>query len=170
LTDDVAGKIVTLCVETRRRDESLQRRINDQNQTYAERVHKLGDFVVENAENSTRRREVPDGFTAIVEKMFDAKMNDLRLKAVMKFIRNLINGLGPLSILVVGGWFVIRGETEMGTIAAFLSRFERISGPWSEVIGYYRQASNARIKYGMLVDAFPLLPKDALPPPEPRLS
>jgi ABC-type bacteriocin/lantibiotic exporter with double-glycine peptidase domain len=148
----------------------MQRRINEQNRTYAERVRELGDFVVENAETAEQSKDVPDGFRAIVEQMFEAKMIALRLKAIMKFIRNFINGLGPLSILVIGGWYVIRGETELGTLVAFLSGFERISGPWSEVIGYYRQASNARMKYRMLVDDFPDLPECTAPPPEPRFS
>lgn len=148
----------------------MQRNINEKNRTYAEGVRELGDFVVENADAAEQSKDVPDGFRAIVEQMFDAKMNALRIKAIMKFIRNFINGLGPLSILVVGGWFVIQGKTELGTIVAFLSGFERISGPWSGVIGYYRQASNARMKYRMLVDDFPQFPECTAPLPEPRLS
>lgn len=148
----------------------MQRRINGHNQDYSERVRELGDFVVENAETVERTKEVPDRFSAIVKDMFEDKMNALRLKFTMKFFRNLISGLGPLSILVVGGWLVIQGEAELGTIVAFLSGFERISGPWSELIGFYREVSNARMKYAMLVDAFPEFPENAGPVPQPHVS
>lgn len=97
-------------------------------------------------------------------------MDAVRLKFVMKALRNFINNLGPLGILLGGGWLVIRGETELGTIVAFLSVFERISGPWNELIAFYRQVANARMKYGMLVGAFPRMPEDANPPPRPRIA
>jgi len=145
----------------------MQQRINRRNQDYAEGVRELGDFVVENAEAARESREVPDPFSAIVERMFDAKMSAQRMKFLMKFIRNFINHLAPLSILVAGGWLVIRGETQLGTIVAFLSGFERLSTPWSELIAFYREVSNARMKYRMLIDAFPAPPADAAPPPPP---
>lgn len=148
----------------------MQRRINEHNQCYSERVRELGDFVVENAETAGRTNEVPESFSVIVKDMLRDKMNALRLKFVMVFLRNFVNGLGPLSILVLGGWLVIQGETELGTIVAFLSGFEKITGPWNELIGFYRQVSNARMKYAMLVNAFPELPEDADPLPQPQSS
>lgn len=70
----------------------------------------------------------------------------------------------------IGGWFVIQGKTELGTIVAFLSGFEKITGPWSELIGFYRQSSNAQMKYAMLVDAFPERPENTGAPPDPQLA
>lgn len=148
----------------------MQKRINLHNQDYSGRVRELGDFVVRNAETAGESQEVPDAFNDIVSKMFRDKMSALRLKFVMKLLRNLINGLGPLSILVIGGWFVIQGKTELGTIVAFLSGFEKITGPWSELIGFYRQSSNAQMKYAMLVDAFPERPENTGAPPAPQLA
>lgn len=148
----------------------VQRRINGHNQDYSERVRELGDFVVENAKTAEKTKKVPEKFSTIVENMSHDKMKALRLKFVMKFLLNVINNLGSLSILVVGGLFVIQGKTELGTIVAFLSGFAKISGPWSELVGFYRQVSNMRMKYAMLVDAFPKLPKEAEPVPEPQFS
>ena len=133
----------------------MQQRINSHNQDYVDRVRRLGDFIVENAENAKRSKDVPRKFRALVDQMFGAKMSAEQLKFLMKFIRNFINHLGPLSILVVGGWFVMNGRTEIGAIVAFLSGFERLSTPWSELIAFYREVSNAKMKYRMLVKTFP---------------
>lgn len=147
----------------------MQRRINAYNRTYSERLRELGDFIVENAENAEQSQTVPQAYSDVVQRMFADKMKALRLKFIMKFLRNLINGLGPLSILLIGGWFVIQGKTEIGTMVAFLSGFEKISGPWTELIAFYREVSNSRMKYAMLVDEFPQIPDDAGPPPQPSL-
>ena len=147
----------------------MQRRINAHNRDYSARLRKLGDFVVANADNAAQSREVPDAYSEIVQDMYADKMKAERLKFIMKFLRNLINGLGPLSILLIGGWFVIQGKTEVGTIVAFLSGFEKISGPWTELITFYREVSNSRMKYAMLVDEFPRMPEDAAPPPQPGM-
>ena len=147
----------------------MQKRINAYNRKYSVQMRELGDFVVENAENAEQSQAVPDAYSDIVQRMFANKVKALRLKFVMKFLRNLINGLGPLSILLVGGWFVIQGRTEVGTIVAFLSGFEKISGPWTELITFYREVSNSRMKYAMLVDEFPQIPDDADSPPQPDL-
>lgn len=146
----------------------MQQRINRHNKDYANGVRRLGDFVVDNAESAEGSDQVPDRFRTLVDDMFGAKMSAVRIKFVMKLIRNFINHLGPLSILMVGGWFVMQGRTEIGTIVAFLSGFEKISGPWSELIAFYRQVSNAKMKYQMLVNAFPEQPDDAGAAPEAR--
>lgn len=146
----------------------MQQRINAHNEDYADQVRRLGDFVVDNADKAERSDEVPDEFNATVSDMFKSKMSALHIKFVMKLLRNFINHLGPLSILVVGGWFVMQGRTELGTIVAFLSGFEKISGPWSELIGFYRQLSNAKMKYRMLIDAFPERATDDGVLPKPR--
>ncbi len=148
----------------------MQKRINNHNEDYAGQVRQLGDFVVDNAENAAQTDEVPEKFKSTVGDMFKSKMAAIRLKFVMKFLSNFINHLGPLSILMIGGWFVMQGRTELGTIVAFLSGFEKISGPWSELMGFYRQVSNAKMKYRMLVDAFPERAKDADTLPEPGIA
>lgn len=133
----------------------MQKRINTFNKDYASRVRHLGDFVVRNAANAKESKNVPQEFSDLVEDMFGSKMNAERLKFLMKFILNFINHLGPLGVLVIGGWFVMTGRTEIGVLVAFLTGFERIGSPWSELVAFYREVSNAKMKYRLLVDTFP---------------
>jgi polysaccharide pyruvyl transferase WcaK-like protein len=43
-----------------------------------------------------------------------------RRKYSMNFLINLLYRLGTVGILIVGGWFVMQGRTEIGTVVAFL--------------------------------------------------
>jgi ABC-type bacteriocin/lantibiotic exporter with double-glycine peptidase domain len=76
------------------------------------------------------------------------------LKLSTKFLQNLISAVGTAGILLLGGWFVLEGRTDTGTVVASLSGLTRLEGPWRELVAFYRQASITRVNYEMLVDAF----------------
>lgn len=75
------------------------------------------------------------------------------LKYTLKFLNNFLHHLGPLSAYLFGGWLVLEGRTDLGTVVAFASGFERVSDPWRELIAFYRSASDARVKYRLVTDA-----------------
>ena len=51
----------------------------------------------------------------------------------MNFLMNLLYTLGVIGILAVGGWLLLQGRTEVGTIVAFISGLGRMNGPWGEL-------------------------------------
>lgn len=85
----------------------------------------------------------------------------MTIKHAAKAINNLINHLGPLSVLVAGGWFVIQGQTQVGTIVAFMSGYERMSGPARELLNFYRRLAMMRVQYRLVHDAGQAQPSDA---------
>lgn len=52
-----------------------------------------------------------------------------------------------------GGWLVLEGRTDLGTVVAFSFGFERVSDPFRELITFYRSASDAQMRYRILADA-----------------
>ena len=54
-------------------------------------------------------------------------------------------------VLIVGGYLVIRGQTTIGTVVAFISGFERLSGPLRDLLNFYREYSQAKVQYQMIV-------------------
>jgi len=48
--------------------------------------------------------------------------------------------------LVVGGWFVMQG----GTVVAFISGLSKINDPWNDLITFFRDMTNARVKYRLI--------------------
>lgn len=72
------------------------------------------------------------------------------LKFASKAIVNLLNGLAPLSVLMVGGWLVIRGDTTIGIVVAFISGFDRMADPLRELIGFYRLAAMTQVRHARI--------------------
>jgi hypothetical protein len=48
---------------------------------------------------------------------------------------------------------VIRGETELGVVVAFLSALRQIQGPWGELLDFYRRLADAQVKYRLVRQA-----------------
>ncbi len=84
---------------------------------------------------------------------FEIRRRIFALKLGVKLVLGAITGLGAVTILFLGGWFVLQGRTDVGTVVASLSGLARIDGPWRELIRFFRQASTVRVKYEMLVEA-----------------
>ena len=51
----------------------------------------------------------------------------------------------------VGGYLVIKGQTTIGTVVAFVSGFERLSGPLRDLLNFYREYEQAKVQYRMIV-------------------
>jgi ABC-type bacteriocin/lantibiotic exporter with double-glycine peptidase domain len=51
---------------------------------------------------------------------------------------------------VWGGYLAIQGETDIGTIVAFITGFDRLSGPLRELISFYRTAAQANVQRDMI--------------------
>ena len=64
----------------------------------------------------------------------------------MNFLMNLLYTLGVIGILAVGGWLLLQGRTEVGTIVAFISGLGRMNGPWGELVNYFRDLTNAGLE------------------------
>jgi len=76
------------------------------------------------------------------------KMN--RLKAGLKVIRNLIDRVAEIAVLVIGAWMVTTGATELGVVVAFITALRRVREPWSELVSFYRRLADARVKYRLI--------------------
>jgi ABC-type bacteriocin/lantibiotic exporter with double-glycine peptidase domain len=103
--------------------------------------------------------EAPDaeariaGFDRRIDDIYVTRLQIYLLKYLLKFINNFLGQLGPLSILLLGGYLVIEGRTEVGTIVAFLSGYERMVDPARELLAFYRRLSRMRVQYRLVADA-----------------
>src|ERR671939_11441 len=80
-------------------------------------------------------------------------MQILRRKLTMSFLMNALHHLGTAGILLVGGWLVTRGQTEVGTVVAFISGLHRVNEPWGDLVKYFQDMTNARVKYRLIATA-----------------
>lgn len=65
----------------------------------------------------------------------------------MKSVLDVLNTLGPMSVLLFGGYMAMIGETQVGVIVAFLSGFDRLFSAVRELIGFYRVAAQAVVQH-----------------------
>ena len=149
----------------------LQGKINELALTRAVNVRKLGAFVVEIAEEDAIGNDVPEQFLDITNDIFAVRLRIEKLKWLMKALNNFLMKLGPFGIVTFGGWMVMQGNLEIGVIVAFMSGFERLGGPMRDTIAFYRQVSDAHMKYALLVNSFsghePGTPHGPVPGSEP---
>lgn len=97
----------------------------------------------------------------LIEHIYATRIRIYLRKYLLTALGNLLDALGPIVVLVVGGWLVIQGRTEVSTIVVFISGFQKIADPWDQLINFYRTASNARVSYGLIATA--LAPEGTAP-------
>ena len=115
------------------------------------------DIVKESAD--TAPAHVHGTFERDVGWVYSLNMQIFRRKFGMNFLMNLLNHSAIAGILLVGGLFVIRGETDVGTVVAFISGLSRVNDPWGDLVNYFRDLTNAGVKYKLIAGT---LGKDGL--------
>lgn len=114
-------------------------------------VRALSDAVLRDGRRDPAPAAQPE---ALVERIYDLRLRFARLKIATKSFNQLVTGLGLLGILMVGGWLAIEGRTEIGIIVAFMSGYERMTGPVRDLLNFYRRLSMMRVQYRLVADAF----------------
>ncbi len=122
----------------------MQRYLNKLVERHVGYMRSLGDTV------SDLDGAHEEGDLGILKKIFNNRLRFNMLKFLLKAVLNLLNSLGPLSVLLYGGYLVMMGETQVGVIVAFISGFDRISGPVRELVGFYRVAAQANVQHRMI--------------------
>lgn len=85
--------------------------------------------------------------------IFEVNLGILKLKFSMKFLMNLTHNLGKVIVLYIGGWYVIRGETDVGTVVAFVSGLSNVRDPWGDLVNWYQDMTLTSAKYRTFVAA-----------------
>jgi ABC-type bacteriocin/lantibiotic exporter with double-glycine peptidase domain len=133
---------------------AIQRRINHRVRQRVQALRDASDRVSE-----SDLLQVEDAVRADFRDVFETGRRIFQLKLSSKFALTTISGAGTVGILFLGGWLVLNGRSDVGTVVASLTGLTRIEGPWRDLIGFFRNASTVRVKYAMLVRAImPRLP------------
>lgn len=93
------------------------------------------------------------------------------LKNLIKFVNNVANHLTPFFIFLIGGWFVIHGQLNVGALTAVLMAYKDLASPWKELLTFYQDYSDMSARYNSVMENFaedgepaPLLDKAAVGP------
>ncbi len=129
----------------------IQRRINRLVDRRITKLRALGDLVADDAVDQGDQVEEQD-LTRTLDFIYRNRIRIYVLKFAGKALVNLMNAFAPLSALVVGGYLAIQGTTTLGVIVAFISGFERMAGPMTELVAYYRLTAQMRVKHDKIAE------------------
>jgi ABC-type multidrug transport system fused ATPase/permease subunit len=127
----------------------LQNAINLRTKRRIEKLRGLSVDIVDDTPDAARER-TKRTFRRRIEDVYRLNMQIYLRKFGMNFLMNLLYTLGVIGILAVGGWLLLQGRTEVGTIVAFISGLSRMNGPWGDLVNYFRDLTNAGLKYRMI--------------------
>ena len=138
----------------------LQRKVNRLAKERVRRVRNLSDRIGETVggiaeihANGTARYELAD-FSHRLGGIYEVRFKIYLWKFVIKFINNTINQLGPFFFLLIGGYFAIMGQLDVGTLLAAIAAHKDLAAPWKELLAYYQQREDARIKFEQVIEQF----------------
>lgn len=134
----------------------LQRVINRLVAHRTKLVRLFGDELAEAAEDGSGQAQ--RRHNRLIEQVYRTRVRIVLLKYLVKSVNNLLGNLGPLGVLLLGGWLVIQGETQIGTIVAFMSGFERLQQPARDLLNFYRRQSRMREQYRLFCRQVGTLP------------
>lgn len=126
----------------------LQEAINRRTAERIKTVRGIAVDMVDTTNGDGKRREAT--YRRRVGEVYHLNMQIYRRKFGMTFLMNLLHQLGVIGILSVGGWLLLQGETEVGTVVAFISGLTRTSDPWNDLVDYFRNLTNAGVKYQLI--------------------
>jgi len=138
----------------------LQYQVNQLGKARISEVRKLSNNV---AESVYMAREIRLIGTAPIEqqqfdnrlsKIFDIRYQIYRKKFFIKFLNNFLAQLTPFFFFSIGGYFVIKGELTLGALIAVLAAYKDLAPPWKELLDYFQQQQDARVKYEQIVIHF----------------
>lgn len=127
----------------------LQEAINQRTETRIKTLRALSSDIVNEAADRAGVREEKT-FRRRVREVYRLNIEIFYRKFGMSFLINLFHHLGTIGILAVGGWLLLQGKTEMGTIVAFISGINRMNDPWADLVSFVRDLTNAGVKYRLI--------------------
>jgi len=132
-----------------------QRRINRWAVIHARLLRKLGATIVSGDKTTLTFKHLERRFGKLARGARTTRVLIYRVKFFLTFLGNFIDAIGPLIVLAVGGYLVLQGKAEVGTLVVFISGFQKVADPWDQLLTFYRTTSNARTKYRLIVDTLP---------------
>ena len=107
-------------------------------------------------------------FMRFADSLFIVRIRMNVYKFLIKFANNFFQSLGPFILFLLGGYLTINGRFDLGALVAFLSAYEKLYDPWKELMDYYQDLQDSRVRYQQIMDYFDVEPEFELAPPVDR--
>ncbi|MEJ2057919.1 MAG: ABC transporter ATP-binding protein, partial [Desulfofustis sp.] len=122
---------------------------NQMSSRIAESVSSIGEIHAQGSFQSEERH-----YNSIIERLLKIRIIWSLYRYGVKVTNNLFVGLGPVVVMLLGGYLLMQGKTELGSIVAFLSAQEKLYDPWKELIDFYQIQQDASVRYHKIMQIF----------------
>jgi ABC-type multidrug transport system fused ATPase/permease subunit len=85
--------------------------------------------------------------------VFELSIGVFRVKFSMYFLMNLSHHMGVATALGVGGYYVVQGDVDVGTVVAFVSGLAKVNDPWGDLVDWFREMSLVLTRYRLFAEA-----------------
>jgi putative ABC transport system ATP-binding protein len=127
----------------------------------AGRIAEAVDGVVEIHANGTSNYERAE-LSARLGRIFRIRFEFYQRKFLIKFLNNFLSQVGPFLFYLIGGYLVIKGSLDIGTLVAVIAAYKDLPSPIKELIDWDQQRLDVQIKYTQVVEQFAV--EDLVPP------
>ena len=138
----------------------MQRKVNLLNKDRVKAMRKVSERIGEGVAgiheihaHGTAAYERAD-FSERLGKVYFIRFEIYLRKASVKFWNNFLNQMAPLLFYSIGGYLVITGDLTLGALTAALAANKDMASPWKELLDYYQQTQDSKIKYDQVTEQF----------------
>lgn len=138
----------------------MQRAINRRSGERIETLRSVSGTIADEGAAVARARAAPvaggpadDTQDRHLRHVFALNMGIFKFKFTMYFLMNLTHHLGVATALGVGGYYVVQGRIDIGTVVAFVSGLAKVNDPWGDLVDWFREMTLVRTRYRLLREA-----------------
>lgn len=138
----------------------MQRRVNALAKERVRNVRRLSEHLGETIAGITEIRANDSGhfqrakFAQRLGIIYEIRYKIFIRKFLIKFINNFLAQFTPFLFYSAGGYLAIQGDLSVGALIAVISAHKDMNAPWKELLAYYQQREDARIKYETVIEQF----------------
>jgi putative ABC transport system ATP-binding protein len=86
--------------------------------------------------------------------IFNIRYQIYKRKFLVKFLNNFLAQLTPFLFYMIGGYFTIRGQLDVGQLVAVINAYKELPGPLKELIDWDLTRQDVQVKYEQVVEQF----------------
>ncbi|WP_374653368.1 ABC transporter transmembrane domain-containing protein [Dongia sp.] len=119
----------------------------------AGRIAESVDGAIEIHANDTSNFERAD-IANRLGKIFQIRFELYKRKFLVKYINNMLAQTTPFLYFVIGGYFALKGQFDVGTLFAAINAYKDLPSPIKELIDWDQQRQDVQIKYDQVIEQF----------------
>ncbi len=138
----------------------LQRKVNALGKERVRAVRRVSERISEsiNGIQEVRANDASNlmrsEFASHLGRIYEIRYEIYHRKFVIKFINNTLAQFTPFLFYLIGGYLVIQGDLSIGALMGVISAHKDMNAPWKELLAFYQQYMDAKIKYEQVVEQF----------------